>query len=303
VVERLRAAIAQRFIAGIAHGSDNGAAGAVSATLFTGLTAAIPPADRAAFRDSGLAHLLAVAGLHIGIVMGLFFGFSRLLLALSEHAALHWPCKQIAACVALIAGGLYMLVTGMHVPILRSFAMACLFTLAVIAGRRAFTIRGLGLAAIVILLVAPHEIAGVSFQMSFSAVLALIAGYEALRPALTRLRGEGGAWGKTRVHIAMLALTSLLAGAASAPYGAYHFGHVQLYFVLSNLFAVPLTALWVMPWGLLAIALMPFGLEYFALWPMAFGANAILWIARTTTALPASTLAIPAMPFWGLLTF
>jgi len=297
-LEVTRAAIARRFTIGM-----GGAAGAVSATLFTGLTAAIPLADRAAFRDSGLAHLLAVAGLHIGIVMGLFFGLTRLLLTCSEHAALHWPCKQIAAGVAVLAGGLYMLLTGMHVPIMRSFAMACLFTLAVIAGRRAFTIRGLGLAAIVILLLAPHEITGVSFQMSFSAVLALIAGYAVLRPALTRLRGEGGLWGSLRVHAAMLALTSLLAGVASAPYGAYHFGHVQAYFVLSNLLAVPLTAMWVMPWGLVAIALMPIGLEFLALWPMAFGTEAILWIARATTALPASTIAIPAMPFWGLITF
>jgi competence protein ComEC len=65
-----------------------GAEGGIAVTLLTGITAAIPAPDRAAFRDSGLAHLLAVAGLHIGIVMGLMLGFSRLLLALSERASL-----------------------------------------------------------------------------------------------------------------------------------------------------------------------------------------------------------------------
>ena len=55
-------------------------------------------------------------------------------------------------------------------------------------------------------------------------------------------------------------LTSLLAGVASAPFGAYHFGQIQLYFILANLVAVPLTALWVMPAGLVALALMPLGL-------------------------------------------
>ena len=60
-------------------------------------------------------------------------------------------------------------------------------------------------------------------------------------------------------HLAALALTSLLAGGASAPFGAYHFGRLQVYFVVANMIAVPITALWVMPLGLLA--LMPLGLD------------------------------------------
>jgi competence protein ComEC len=51
----------------------------------------IRPDDRAAFCNFGLAHPLAVAGLHIGIVMGLAMGLTRRLLPLSEHASLHWP--------------------------------------------------------------------------------------------------------------------------------------------------------------------------------------------------------------------
>ena len=92
--------------------------------------------------------------------------------------------------VALAAGLGYALLTGMHVPILRSFLMASLFTLAVLAGRRAISLRGLALAAIALMLAEPQEVPGVSFQMSFSAVLALISGYAALRPWLNRLRGE-----------------------------------------------------------------------------------------------------------------
>ncbi len=160
-----------------------------SATLLTGDPSAIPLADRDAFRDSGLAHLLAVAGLHIGIVMGLVLGASRRLLAAGQYTALHWPTKRIAALAALAAGGAYMVLTGMHVPIVRSFAMACLFTLAVLTGRRAVSLRGLAVAATVLMLVSPQEVPGVSFQMSFSAVLALISGYEALRPRLRSLHG------------------------------------------------------------------------------------------------------------------
>ncbi len=138
--------------------------------------------------------------------------------------------------------------------------------------------------------------------MSFSAVLALIAGYEALRPWLRRLHGTS--WRRRFAsHLAALALTSALAGSASAPYGAYHFGHVQVYFVLANMVAVPLTAFWVMPAGLIGLMLMPLHLEALALVPMGWGAEAILWVARATSSLPAATFAVPHMPVWGLCVF
>jgi competence protein ComEC len=273
----------------------------IAATLLTGNASDIPAADHQAFRDSGLAHLLAVAGLHIGIVMGLIMALVRTSLAASERAALFWPIKEIAAVAALAAGGAYMLLTGMHVPIIRSFAMACLFTLALLAGRRAISLRGLALAAVTLMLIEPAQVPGVSFQMSFSAVLALIAGYEALRPHLHRLYGDGSLARRVAVHVAALALTSLLAGIASAPFGAYHFGRIQLYFIPSNMVAVPLAAFWVMPAGLIALALMPLHLEALALVPMGWGIAAILFVARTASGWPDATLPAPPIPDWGMI--
>jgi len=297
MLQGIRDWIAGRAIAGLP-----GPAGAIAATLLTGTTAAIPQHDREAFRDSGLAHLLAVAGLHIGIVMGLIMGAARFTMALSERAALHWPTKAIAAGTALAAGGGYLLLTGAHLPIMRSFAMACLVTLGLVLGRRALSLRGLALAAAILMLIAPNEVVGVSFGMSFSAVLALIAGYEALRPLLARLHGDG--WGRrTMSHVVALAVTSMLAGSASAPFGAYHFGHFQLYFIVANVAAVPLTAFWVMPLGIAALILMPVGLESLALVPMGWGIEGILWIGRTVSAWPAATMAVPHMPGWGLCAF
>jgi competence protein ComEC len=295
LLQSLRETIARRIAAAIP-----GSAGAVSVTLLTGSATSIPVADHDAFRASGLAHLLAVAGLHIGIVMAWVLAFSRVALATSEHASLYWPTRQLAALAALTAGGGYMMLTGMHVPIVRSFTMACLFTVAMLAGRRAVSLRGLALAATALMLIEPQQVPGVSFQMSFSAVLALIAGYEALRPRLIALRGSGNWRRRVASHVAALALTSALAGTASAPFGAYHFGRIQLYFVLANMIAVPITALWVMPAGLIALALMPLGLDRFALVPMGWGAQVVVWVARTTAVLPAATLSVPHIPSWGL---
>jgi competence protein ComEC len=297
LVQRLRETITRRVVAVIP-----GAAGAVSVTLLTGASMAIPEADHAAFRDSGLAHLLAVAGLHIGIVMGFALALSRFGFALSQRASLFWPTKKFAAICALTVGAAYMVLTGMHVPIIRSFVMACLFTVALMADRRPFSLRGLALAAAALMLIAPNQVPDVSFQMSFSAVLALISGYEALRPWLRHLHGKS--WQRRfGSHVVALALTSALAGSASAPYGAYHFGHLQIYFVLANMVAVPLTAMWVMPAGLIALFLMPVHLEALALVPMGWGAQAIVWVARTTAALPAATIEVPHIPIWGLCLF
>jgi competence protein ComEC len=294
-LEALREAVAARIRAALP-----GAVGAISATLMTGLSSAIPAPDRAAFQDSGLAHLLAVAGLHIGIVMGFAFALSRALLALSERATLFLPTKQIAAFAALAAGFAYLLLTGAHLPIERSFAMACLAVLGLAAGRRVISLRSLGLAATALLLLAPASSVGVSFQMSFSAVLVLISGYEALRPWLARVHGARSWRQRFGAHLLALALTSLLAGTASLPFAAYHFGHIQLYYVLANLVAVPVTAFWVMPAGLISLPLMPLHLERLALVPMGLGVRVLLLIAHGVAALPAARIAVPRMPAWGL---
>ena len=277
-----------------------GPRGAVAATLLTGLSSAIPQADRDAFAASGLAHLLAVAGLHLGIVMGLSLSLVRMGLAMWEWGALRLPCRQIAALAALAAGGCYMLLTGLHLPGLRSLAMAAVAMLGLVIGRRGVSLRALAFAASLILLLTPAVLLDVAFQMSFAAVLALLAGYEAARPLMRWLQGPR-LRDKIALHVFQLFFTSLVAGAASLPYAAFHFGRVQFYFVLANLLAVPLTAFWVMPQGLLSLLLMPFGLDWPTLRAMGAGIDLILLLARGVAAFPDASLPVPSSPAAGLL--
>jgi competence protein ComEC len=292
-LESVREAVAARIMAGLP-----GPQGPIAATLLTGIDTAIPLADRAAYEASGLAHLLAVAGLHIGIVMGLAFFAARLGLAAWEYAALAWPTRQLAALLALAAGFVYLELTGAHLPILRSFGMAALVTLGVLTGRRAISLRGLALAATVLMAVSPVSVMGVSFQMSFSAVLCLIAGYEMARPVLRRM-GEGRWWRRAGFYAAGLVLSSFLAGTASAPFAAYHFGRVGLYYVPANMLAVPLAAFWVMPWGLAALLLMPLRLEWLALPPMGWGIEGLTAIAHAVAAWPDADMPVGRLPSWS----
>jgi competence protein ComEC len=287
----LRARLESRIAGAIA-----GPAGAVAAALVTGSQSAIPPAEIAAMRDSGLAHLLSVSGLHMTIVMGVTFAALRLLLALVPPIALRVPGKPLAALGALAAGAAYMVLTGSQVPMQRCLVMAALVTLGLLAGRRALTVRTLALAAAVVMLAAPAELLGPSFQMSFAAVLALAAGHEALSGRL-RAWPLGGGWRRRAALFAIgLLATSVLAGAATAPYGLHHFGRLQIYGVAANAVAVPLTSLLVMPAGLVALLLMPLGLEAPALWAMGQGVEAILATARAVAAWPEAAPVLAPLP-------
>jgi competence protein ComEC len=276
--------------------------GSVAVTLLTGFEQVIPPPERQNFITAGLAHILAVAGLHVGIVMGLVFGATRFLLTRSETLTLHWKVKAVAAVAALAGGAAYAALTGAHLPILRSLAMASLVTLGVLAGRRAISLRGLALAAAIIMLATPEAVVGVSFQMSFSAVAALIAGYAAAQNFFARLYGAS-APARLGGHVLALAFTSLLAGGASMPFAAYQFQQIQPYWILANLIAVPLTALWIMPCGLLALALMPLGLASLALVPMGWGIGVIVWLTGQIAAWPDAMLRIAPMPDAAILCF
>ncbi|MFT9017290.1 ComEC/Rec2 family competence protein [Acetobacter malorum] len=278
-----------------------GAAGTVASTVLTGEGASVPRGVREEFAASGLAHLLAVAGLHLGIVLGVLMAVFRIGFAAWMWAALRWPCKELSALLALLGGAAYVGLTGLHLPATRSLMMAAVVVLGLVAGRRAVSMRGLALAATVLLLVMPQEVLGVAFQMSFAAVMALIAGYEVARPHLARFREEGRGFRRwLTLHLVTLTLTSLLAGLATLPVVMAHFGEVQPFFILANLIAVPLMAVWVMPLGLLALVLMPLHLDALPLHLMGWGIQLVLHLAHSIAHWPAARMLVPHMPGWGL---
>lgn len=289
----LRQAVAQRVLAVLP-----GETGAMAAALMTGERAAIPEPVIEAMRQSGLAHLLAISGLHLGLVAGLLFFAARAGLALIPPLALNHPIKKWAALVAVSGAFAYLMLVGATLPTQRAFVMIGLVFLAVLLDRTAISLRLVAWAALVVLLIAPESLLSASFQMSFAAVTALVAAYETI--SQRRPFAERAFVLRVLLYLAGVALTSVIAILATAPFAAYHFNRLALFGLAANLVAVPLTAFWIMPWALFAFCLMPLGLEFLALQPMGWGIDGVIGVAFAVSGLPGSVAPVPAMPAVGL---
>ncbi|MCR9221894.1 MAG: ComEC family competence protein [Alphaproteobacteria bacterium] len=281
-----------------------GEPGDVAAALITGDRSGLDSESVEAMRQSGLAHLLAISGLHIGLAAGVVFFGLRAVLAAVEPVALRWPIKKWAAAAGLLAAFVYLLLAGGTVPTQRAFLMTGLVLLAVMLDRKAISLRLVAIAAALVLMWRPEALIGASFQLSFAAVVALVAVYESWRPVkreegARNLEGWERRGRRVLLYLLLIVSTTLIAGAATAPFALHHFGRVANYGVLANLAGIPLVAWVVAPAGVAAMLAMPFGLEAGPFAVMGLGIEAVLGVAHWTAALPGSVLHLPATPAWA----
>jgi len=279
---------------------DNKVAGHLATALMTGHRGGVPEDVLTALRDAGLAHLLAISGLHMGLLASLIFFASRAGMALIEPLALRFPIKKFAALFALTGAFGYLLLTGGTVPTQRAFMMTGLVLVAVMLDRRAVSMGLVAWAAGAVLLLAPESLTGPSFQMSFAAVIALIAVYERSREKLSAWRRGSGAGQRVLLYILGVSLTTIVASLATSPVAVAHFGRLATWGLAANLIAVPVMAMWIMPWALVAFMLMPLGLEHLALLPMGMGINIVVEVAQTVAAWPGAVKILPSMPAYAL---
>ena len=275
-----------------------GTAGAIAVALVTGLRGALPDQIWDQWAIAGIAHLLAISGLHLALVAGTLFFAARIALALAPPLALRLPTKKLAALVALLGAFGYLLISGGTIPTQRAFAMTALALLAVMLDRNPFSMRLVAWAALVVLLLRPESLLGASFQMSFGAVVALIAAYET--GIARRGPGTAGLDGRLLMYLAGIALTTVIASAATTPFSIYHFSRFPTYGIATNLIAVPLTGIWIMPWGLIGVLLIPLGLAGPCFVLMGYGIEVIIMAAAFMAELPGAALAVPRPPLAAL---
>ncbi|MCH2077649.1 MAG: ComEC family competence protein [Rhodobacteraceae bacterium] len=256
-----------------------GDAGAVAAAVTTGDRSGMDEDVVLSLRRSNLAHLLAISGLHMGLLTGFVFGLVRFALVLHPTVALTWPTRKIAAAAALVAGAGYLALSGGAVATERAFIMAAVVFGAVIVGRRALTLRAVALAALIVLALQPEALLGPGFQMSFAATTALVVTFRWLSSNdMMGLPRWLRPW-------ASLVISSAIAGAATAPFAAAHFNIVSYYGLVANLLSVPIMGAIVMPAAVLAVVLAPLGLSFIPLWLMEQGLKWILCVAQEVSSL------------------
>lgn len=294
-IERFRRAVSERILAAMSP-----RAGPIGAAFLTGERGLISDEDNEAMRDSSLAHLLSISGLHMALAGFGFFAALRFIFALIPPVVLRFSVKKWAAGAALLASLGYLLLSGASVPTQRSFVMVAVALIAIIFDRSALNMRVLAISAFVILALTPESWMDPSFQMSFGAVAALIAVYEWWNARrLPDVAPPGPIWRAGQMIVAAAA-TSMVAGLATAPFAAYHFNRFADYGVAANVIVTPIVSFVIMPAGVLGLLLMPFGLEGLPLAVMEKGIDAMLGVAHWVASWPGATQAVGTWPIEAL---
>ncbi len=241
---------------------------------------------------SGLAHVLAISGLHLSLVAGGVFAAIRMGLAFFYGLGQRVNVKKVAALGGMGAALIYLGLSGASVSAIRATLMLLLVFGAVLAGRRALTMRNVAFAALFVIIIDPASIFRPSFQLSFAAVTALVGAYEGYR----RQRSDDEGWLKKLFNFsAGIALTSIIAGAATALFAAYHFQQIAPLGALGNMVAIPLVAFIVLPAALIAVLLMPLGIEPVFLQVMGWGIEQIVAVAAFVAGLSDGFVSAPIL--------
>lgn len=281
--------------------------GPVAAAFLTGERSGIDEEDNQAMQASSLSHLLSISGLHMMLAgFGVFAAIryaSCLLPAWGSGPALasHPGVKKAAASVALLASLAYLLLSGASIPTQRAFVTVAMAFVAIIADRNAISMRTVAIAATAVLLVMPEAWMDPSFQMSFCAVVVLVAAYEWWSTVRLRYWRDDGWIRRAMSAIAGTAATSVMAGLATAPFAAYHFNRLSAYGVVANVLVMPVVSLVIMPSGVVALLLMPLGLEWLPLQVMDWGLELMLDTAHWVSSWPGAAIGVRAFSIEALM--
>ncbi|MEO6433747.1 MAG: ComEC/Rec2 family competence protein [Sphingomicrobium sp.] len=272
----------------------------IAIAFATGDQNAVSAEDAEAMRRSGLTHLLSVSGLHIAAVVAAVMLLTLRLLALSKTLALRLNLVLVAAGAAAVAGIGYTLLTGAQVPTVRSCVAAVLVLAGIALGRDALSMRLIAAGAVLVLVFRPEAAAGPSFQMSFAAVVAIVALHNSQWARRHLVRREEGGLARFVRALAGLVATGLAVEVALLPIALYYFHRTGLYGAAANIIAIPLTTFLIMPLEALALLLDAIGLGAplwtFCSWTIA-GLLALAHAVAGATGAVITLASIPAASF------
>ncbi|WAC48836.1 ComEC/Rec2 family competence protein [Asticcacaulis sp. SL142] len=282
---------------------DGQALGGFAAALVTGHQAYLSPRMVQDMRDSGLAHILSISGLHMAIVGGFIFFASRAFMAMIPVLALNFPIKKWAAGFAVFGVLAYLAISGAPAPAIRAAVVAIIVFIAILVDRRALSLRSLAIAAVIVLLLMPEAVIEPGFQMSFAATAALLALAEAQKPIVKEISVP---WGVKALQnlgraIWLSLMASLVAGAATTPFSLHYFNRISVYGMISNLLSSPISSFILMPalalWTVLQTT--PFSAPF--MYIAGFGLMLTDKISAWTASLEGAVRVMPSAPDYVLL--
>ena len=245
------------------------------------------------FQASGAAHVLAVSGLHTGIIYAILLGILTLggrYKPLYENKL--WRLALGLAVIITMWG--YAWLTGMTPSVVRAVLMVTIFEIGRMVYRQAFSLNTIAAAAVLILIVNPKDLWSVSFQLSFAATAAIVVLMEGFSPiyrnsGISRYRDR--VWGKVFQYFAGIVVVSIAAQLGTLPITMYYFGQISNYFLLTNLIVLPIAG-FLVPCGLISICLGGSGIGVLfskVTWGLAWTMNhSVEWIEH----LPGSTVQV-----------
>ncbi len=280
-------------------------AASIYKALIIGDRGGIPKEVKEAFARAGVNHILAISGLHMGIVALAVYASILWVIKRFPYLLLRFSAFKVAALFSIPIVLVYGAIAGMSPPSIRAMVMVSVFLVAVLLNRQWDIYNNLAIAIWGILLFSPRTLYTPSFQLSVVAVFSIVFFYqrwqswtkEKMANPLAKLRPRPfPVVDKLLDKLWKLVLISVIAALGTAPIVAYYFYRLSFAGFLSNVIVIPLMGLLILPLGLVSVVLMPFSLtladiflqagslaltamvkviEFFAAWPIAS-----VWVAR-----------------------
>ncbi len=226
--------------------------------LILGEKKEIPKDIHESFNRTGMSHVLAISGLHIGIIAFFSIIIIRFSMKSSEYLLLRFNILKVSVIFAFIPIIIYAFIAGFGISTVRATIMILTFLVAILCGRERELFNTLALAAFVILVISPGSLFDISFQLSFTAVAAILF----IAPRLSSLIPKGNPDGKSclkkaRLSIFFLIVTSLSAILGTIPLIAFYFNRISTVTLFSNILIIPIIGFIVLPLGMATIVTAP----------------------------------------------
>jgi len=232
--------------------------GKILQALILGEKKEIPKNVRDKFNRAGISHILAISGLHIGIIAFFSIFIIRCIMKSSEYVLLRFNIIKVSALFAFIPIIVYAFIAGFGISTVRATIMILAFLVAILCGKERELFNTLALAAFVILVISPTSLFNISFQLSFTAVAAILFVTPRISSLIPKLNMDKNHYfKKVLLSIALFIIVSLSATLGTIPLVAFYFNRISTVVLLSNLMVIPIIGFIVLPLGMATIVIAP----------------------------------------------